>query len=464
MGIYGYSRDTTPNIDQFFNGAARFNQAISQASWTSPSIISILTSLYPSVHGMDARFKTFNKNFNTPMKQLQKENYLTLGYTTSGNYANQGWDKEIKNGTLIETLKKHKNKKFFAWYHFREPHLPYNPPEKFKRVFYKGPYTLSEKKIAKIMDGDGVPLDELEGLDENDAAPIRDLYDSEILYQDDVLSRLFDFLKTSGLKEKTIVILTADHGEELMEHGLIGHASTTLAGTVFDEVIRIPLLIKIPGVNIEKPIETIVQQVDIMPTLFEIIDLKPEYFSQGTSRGSLMISKNKKESNHAFIETSYCGWQCPEERLKDRIYAVRSKEWKFIEERNPGGTQYSLYNLIKDNGEKKNLYEVEKEVAEKYKKLLFSWQKNNLQTAKNLSKKAADKHFEDAEKHMQQKSYGAAVEELKEVLHLNDIYSVENPSFIDDPVLGDDWEKSIVRAYELMGQAYSEWAREIQKK
>ena len=461
MGLYGYSRATTPAMNTFFEGAAKFSNAFAQSSWTSPSMISLLTGLYPAVHGMDARGKFFDKTFETPLKQLQREGYVTLGYATDHNYANQGWNEEIKKGDLLETLKKHQDKKFFAWAHFREPHLPYSPPVEFKKVYFKGPYSTTQEKLSLLSTNEKIPKGTVD-LEEGDAAAIRDLYDAEVLYQDSILGNLFDFLDSSGLAERTIVILTADHGEELMEHGFIGHASTSEAATVFDEVIRIPLLIKIPGKTYPEVVTDTARQIDIMPTLFDLLRLKPQSIMQGESLLPLLTGKRREGSKPVFMETSYCGWQCPETRRAERIHAVRHEGWKLIEERTPGETHYALYHTDKDPMEKENLFGKELKKARELGKWLLSRQKSNLKTAYSLARQAVQKHLEAAEGFLKKNDYGPSLEELQEALHLNEIYSIENPSFIQDPEYGPGWKEIMGRVHEKLGRVYVEKAREAE--
>ena len=458
MGLYGYSRGTTPSIDKFFEGAARFSNAFAHSAWTSPAMISLLTGLYPAVHGMDARGKFFDRNFETPLKQLQKEGYLTLGYDTAQNYANQGWDGEIKKGALIETLKKYQDKKFFAWAHFREPHLPYSPPEEFKNIFFKGPYSTTQEKLSLLATEEKIPKGTA-ALEAGDAAAIRDLYDAEVLYQDSILGNLFDFLNSNGLAERTIVILTADHGEELMEHGFIGHASTSEAATLFDEVIRIPLLIRVPGNTYPEPIQDTARQIDVMPTLFDLLRLKPQPIMQGESLLPLFTGKGRGPPRPVFMETSYCGWQCPEARRAERIHAARHGGWKLIEERTPGETRYALYHIDKDPMEKENLFGKEFEKTRELGKLLLSRQKSNLKTAYSLALRAVQKHLEAAEELLRENNCGAALEELQEALHLNEIYSIENPSFVQDPEYAPGWKEIMARVHEKLGRVYVKKAR-----
>lgn len=447
MGIYGYQRNTTPNINIFFKDSARFTQAVSQSSWTSPGIISILTSLYPSVHGMDTKGKFFDKNFITPLKQLRDEGYVTLGYDTSQNYADPGWTREFKKTPPMEVLKKHRKDKFFAWFHFREPHLPYAPPEPFKSVFFKGPYSISNEKLRLVMESEKILKNKV-AFEADDFPAISDLYDAEVLYQDSLLAELFEFINASGLAENTIVLLTADHGEELLEHGFVGHASTSEGATVYDEVLRIPLLIKIPGTSLSVPVAQLVQQINIMPTLFDLMDLKPKYPSQGKSLLPLIFSKQNTARSLAFIETSYCGWQCPKGRMKERIHAVRSATWKFVEERKSDGTTYAFYDLIQDKGETTNLYG--KINTEEYMKILSAQQADNLRLAQSLALTSANKHLASARGYWDEKQYRHAQSEVEQVLHLDAIYRIENPSFTEDPVLGESWKTVQQQALEWL--------------
>ncbi len=448
MGIYGYSRPTTPNIDKFFSNSPRFSQVISQASWTSPSIISIFTGLYPAVHGMDAKGKYFDKYNWTPIKQLQQNGYITLGYDTQQNYGNQGWTDGLKKGALIQTLQKYRDKKFFAWYHYREPHLPYNAPRPFKGSFFKDPSVLS-KTVLELLSGNEKLTREKITLKEKDKEPVTDLYDEDVLYQDSLLAPVFEYLKSSGLEKKTIVVLTADHGEELMEHGFIGHASTSMKATVYDEVIRVPLLIKIPGIQQKIDIKDQVQQVDIMPTLFEILGRTPSGHVQGESLLPLVFGEKERQNKFAFVETSFCGWQCPEDEKKNRLYAVRTGNWKLVQRRIDGIVQHHLYNLYADPGEKFDRINNNRLHARQLHQILTRYQNENLGKAFELASSTAKRHIEESKRFLKEKNGESAKAELDELFHLNNVYLMESPTFIDHPDYGGPWQVLLAQGQEL---------------
>ena len=164
-----------------------------------------------------------------------------------------------------------------------------------------------------------------------DREPMHALYDGELALLDREIERTVKTLERLGLLENTLIIIGADHGEELLEHGFVGHASTSREAHLYDEIINIPFLIffpkKIPSGGV---IRTQVRGIDVMPTVLDLLGIPTPDYLEGRS---LMPVINGQESQHrvAFIQTSRAGYQEPDpENVTDRIRAVRTGTWKLI--------------------------------------------------------------------------------------------------------------------------------------
>jgi arylsulfatase A-like enzyme len=183
-------------------------------------------------------------------------------------------------------------------------------------------------------------------------------YDSAIQNTDDKLIKpLLDKIKSSQLEDNTIIIITADHGEAFGEHGIYGHG-----WNMFDEFIRVPLIIKVPRIEKGRKIRALVQGVDIMPTALELAGVVCPHQAQGKSLVNLM-SKVNAAPVHEYI---FSGGKKVEK-------TIRSLEWKLI----TGCTVASkkeLYNLRLDPGEKNNIYDKNKDVALKLELKFKEWE------------------------------------------------------------------------------------------
>ena len=429
MGLYGYDRDTTPHIDGFFRRAFRF-PAYAQASWTSPGVVSLLTGLSPPVHGMDLKGKQTSPWADLPLKRLQQAGYTTLGYVRDDNYSHLGWSGQVPRGKLIETLESLRDRPFFIWYHYRGPHLPYRPPEPYRSRWFGAVPAPSSEALQAVSRGEMLPRGSAR-LTAADAPAIRALYDGEVAAQDAELAGLFDYLRESGLAGRTVVVLSADHGEELMEHGWVGHASTSLDATVYEEVVRIPLLIRIPGLEGGWVPGVTAQQMDLVPTLFDILGLEPPEV-QGKSLLPWIQGRGEETEPEVFIETSPCGWQCPPSRFRERLAALRAGPWKLIEKRAGAQPEFTLYHLQADPAEREDQSRRRPEVLRTLKKRLAALRQEYLERAFRRARGLARAHLTAAREHLQQGKPARAAEELQAVRRLDRVYRLENPAFPEE--------------------------------
>jgi hypothetical protein len=178
-----------------------------------------------------------------------------------------------------------------------------------------------------------------------------------------------------GLRENTILIITADHGDELMEHGFVGHASTNWDSTVYDDLVQVPLLIVYPPKLPQgKRIDTQVRMIDIMPTVLDLVDIPLDAPIQGKSIVSLM-NQDAAFQETAYSESTPCGYSCPKKLVNNRLRSVRTNDWKFITvyDDATGETQEELYNLREDPGEQDNVLRKHPLIASVYRYEMQRW-------------------------------------------------------------------------------------------
>lgn len=287
MSLYGYDRDTTPFLSQLAERSAVFARARSQAACTYPSVNVILTSRYAYRF-----YKLPGGRMSIPDDLVSMpELFRAAGYTTaavsaspivratpsennpSGGFG-RGFDTfdetclwreaACVNARATSALGQ-LDEPFFLYLHYMDPHGHYQPPSDWQHKFTR-PYHGHDFIAA----GNGNPIGQMlydngpvVEYDERDIEHLRDLYDEEIAYLDSQLKLLFAELEAAGRLANTIVVITADHGEEFLEHGHIGHCRG-----VWDTLTWVPLLINGPGV--EPGLFTgPVQHVDLLPTLLD---------------------------------------------------------------------------------------------------------------------------------------------------------------------------------------------------
>jgi len=323
--------------------------------------MSMLTSLYPSFHKVNMiELSRLNPNKDTLAEILYNNGYRTWAITGGGQvssghgffdgfetfieYTAPHRDVERKVRETINFLKKEKNNPFFVFFHSYKPHAPYMPIPPYDTMFdedYEGQITGSLSDINDINSG------KIKA-DQADVEHIVSLYDGEIREMDEQLEVLFDYLKQEGLMEKTLIVFTSDHGEEFNEHGSVGVHSHTL----YDELLRVPLILRMPEAHPEQAIiEDQVQSIDIFPTILQIAGIPfPNNSSQGTS--VLPLFKGQKldrEPNIAFSERT------PSDGLFMRALRDTSQKYIFEENKKKGTLKHSFFDLKNDPKEQINI-------------------------------------------------------------------------------------------------------------
>jgi arylsulfatase A-like enzyme len=307
VGCYGYTRDTTPNIDKLARDGTLFTSATSTSSWTMPSHMSMFTSLYPSSHKATDYEKKLDDRIPTLAGILKQNGYTTAGFvsnpTLEARYGfGNGFDvyddytitldsqlnlfgnnpdkvgallavtSPLLTNTAIEWLTKNYKRRFFLFIHYFDPHYDYAPPEPYDRMFDSG--------YRGTVDGRITSNSQLKpGILRKDLEHIIALHDGEIRFTDEHVGKLLRKVDELRLTNNTLIILVSDHGDEFLEHGGSMHAHT-----LYEELIHIPFIIKYAHVIPEgKKVDTLVSHIDIMPTVFDILKIRSDVKMEGRS-------------------------------------------------------------------------------------------------------------------------------------------------------------------------------------
>jgi arylsulfatase A-like enzyme len=287
LGVYGNPRDVSPHLDRFAGGAMLFRNAWSTSSWTLPAHASLFTGLYPSAHGArmtpDVDPDSLGDNpaylassAVTLAELLAAEGYRTAAFAAAGWLAPefgllQGY--EVQDAENLRRIRADEiTDRAIAWLrevpgqeplhllvNYFDPHDPLDPPEGFDD------YPMAKHPLeagARSPEG-GVELSP------GQLAARLDRYDGEIRFMDHHLGRLFEALQRAGRYDRSLTIVTADHGEHFGEHGAIGHGAW-----LYEEVLHVPLLIRLPGGRDGgREIDAPVSLVDILPLVAEVVGI-----------------------------------------------------------------------------------------------------------------------------------------------------------------------------------------------
>ena len=424
LGINGYNRDTSPNIDRLAKQSVFFTTAIPTAPRSVPSIGSILTGLYPHSSGLRLEIKSGPKERKILSKFILdsaedrlKSNVTTLqeilqshGFKTIGNDIEmddtgieKGFDEfnlirwriinkikrtvkktfgisytinptEALTDLMMNYIKKFKSNKFFLYMHYVGLHWPYTPPKPYDEMFdpnYKGKHTFNEVD-GEISRGDlifnnNLPKEEIEHAIAH--------YDGAMRYVDFQIGKLLEHLNKSNLMENTLIVLCGDHGECFGEHNIYFQHGEYL----YDEALKVPLIIKHPKFQ-KKTIKNQVQLTDIMPTVLEILDIPLIENIDGLSLMPL-INDGEEVRKFTFAESGINFFRqnkrCYFKGIKGKWRMIRTDEWKLICIPHPKKDIFELYNLKDDPKETKNLIEKKPEIANKLKEELFKWMKDS---------------------------------------------------------------------------------------
>lgn len=397
MSVYGYEKDTTPHLERFAAEAAVFEGAFSTSAWTAPGMVSIFTGYYPPVHAQSGRFSFYDSEMTSALRVLAQKGYEIFGHAIRGP-SHEDFGFEHRLGELEDFVESRlsNDEPYFAWAHVADVHLPYTPSARNAKRFgatsraSEGIEAVGNHRII-LRRPEEAQLDfEHAGkvaFGKEDVPEVIALYDGEVADVDERLGRILDRMRETGLLDRTIVIISADHGEELFEHGWVGHASTGYDAKLYDELIRIPLIIRVPDRSLIGRSSALVQGVDIMPTLFDILDINDvdmEPTMQGRSLLPLIADGTSKVRDFVFAQTTLKGWSTPKEEIGIRLVAARSATHKLIWVPTESGARIEGFDLREDPGETKNVYPQRVSEFRYLERALEAWTRDNRRAAAEL--------------------------------------------------------------------------------
>jgi choline-sulfatase len=342
LGCYGDRRIHTPHIDALSEGGTLFAQSASLVPLTFPSHVTLLTSTYPFSNGIEDNGEALPPGAVTLATVLKAHGYETAAFVATFILdrrfgLNQGFDVydspfdlhrhagldpgDIKRpASAVESaaarwIGDNAEKPFFVFLHFYDLHTPYNPP-----ALYRRRYPASG-------------------------------YDAEIAYVDSTLGQFEDFLRQKGLFRKCLIVLTADHGEGLEQHGESAHGYF-----IYQSTIRVPLIFHWPEniAGFRQRINAPVSLIDVAPTVLQYLGIGVPREFQGHSLLSEILDKSLDQSEGIYSESLYGYYHFGTAPLR----SLRVGAYKFISAPKP-----ELYDLAEDPGETKNIYGKHRAVA-----------------------------------------------------------------------------------------------------
>jgi arylsulfatase A-like enzyme len=416
LSTYGYPRENTPNLERLAEDGILFEKAFAAAPWTPPSHASLFTGTYPSKHGVDVNENLYLSEENRPLAEILRGNgYRTFGVLPDAHlsrargfhkgfqeyielwripyfYPEYDWiDCLMRNllfgrdkrtyytNRLIERwLKANWRGKdpFFIFLNYKTAHNSYQPPRAFRRKFASRPGPAVDMPKVKYYSREGGYPYMARRFDvtEEEFAILKSWYAGAIAYMDFRLGELIQTLKNAGAYENTLIIVTADHGENFGEHHLGYHMFC-----LYETLIRVPLIMSWPaGLPRGRRIGGLVSLTDVVPTLVDLLDLKGEGSdSDGTS---LVPFDQRQYHDHIFAEFGRPHYML--KRLQSRfpgddfsrfdkgLRCIRTEQLKLILASDGSEESYDLEN---DPKESCNLSSNQPEIAAELRDILANW-------------------------------------------------------------------------------------------
>lgn len=391
--VYGYARETTPFLKELGAHGLVFEDCVVQATWTKPSVASLMTSLYSFTHGIVHDYDTIPLGSTTLAEQLRAAGYVTAGIVANpmaghisglqrgfdylsewlvvdrqrNEREDRGTDSKALNRVVFPWLDAHRDEPFFLYAHATDPHAPYRPPAGFEEKFAKPAESpefdrdyVKLKDLALSRGGFGFSRALCNEAGVNPERFIRravDRYDGEVLHNDWSLKQLAAKLKTLGILDNTLIIVVSDHGEEFWEHGWTGHGQSLYQELAHGVLVMWgSKLLPVPR-RVSQP----VQLIDVLPTVLDLLGLKIPGVVQGESLAPLVKgqpfhrSRPVMTSRYAHPYQENAGF-IPENHV-DSVALINDR-WKLIyrpDGKSVGLNRVELYAHSKDGSDTTNV-------------------------------------------------------------------------------------------------------------
>lgn len=379
LSCYGYKRLTSPHIDKFAKEGAMFLQAIAPSTDTFYSIPIIMTSTYSHYYGVEKwNDCLINSSVLTLAEIVSNNGYCTALFSNGPFFSIiKGADRGFKTvvnenisadkltNSLSDWLRFNKKRKFFLWIHYFDTHAPYLPPSPYNMLYVHDKLNTYDRNIP-IASSDKI----LVGLDvipyfvaKNNITSVNyyiSQYDGEIRFIDEQIGILLDKLNEFNLDKNTLIVITSDHGESLVEHNRYFQHG----GMPFDTILRVPLIFKYDSIIPKnKKIKEQVSSVDILPTILKMVRIKCPGDIEGRSFFGLLQGKIENRNPYAFSKGAAS------------VYSLRTKKWKLIYLANSG--RYYLYDIENDKDELNNIKDIKNNEFKFLSKKLNEWIEND---------------------------------------------------------------------------------------
>lgn len=380
MSCYGYSKETTPCIDDIAKKGVLFKNLIAENNVTQSSFVTIMTGLNPVAHGVvNMKPQKINPKLLTLSQILKQNGYKTAAVDnnhrctgTVNNWFKRGYDTYIDPGTkrkihflataedvnslAIPWIKKQRDNKFFLFLHYWDPHFPYVPPQPWKNKLTRNiPLKTSGDDLKTVMREPLYSWFKKWSPDTNNPDYVRGLYDAEVSYLDHHIGQLVEQMEKLKLLDNTLIVIVADHGESLGEHNIyFDHHG------LYEPTVHVPLIMVAPSkLPQSKRVNGLCQHADILPTVLQLAGIKKGGRLRNIDGKSLMpLIQEKKAEIHPFVTSCEANWQ-----LKRSIRTTKWKLIKSLEKDVYGNPKYELYNLERDPKENTNIVGKRKHVA-----------------------------------------------------------------------------------------------------
>jgi len=374
LKIYGYPRATAPNISRWAEDCVIFEQAYAQSSWTLPSHMSLFTGLYEFNHGVRSKTR-LAEDISSLVENLSRK-FATRSFN-GGVYVSfrygfcRGFDSYQVNRydlnapqasenlfrAVSDDLDRNPYPRTFYFLHTYQVHSPYNPTPEFLQPFNPSP----EFTVLPLSDNaHSIYRHKFQKKPPRRIQNFIDLYDAEIYTFDHWFGHFLDAIKKRGIYDRSLIILMSDHGDEFFEHGGWEHTHT-----LYNELIKVPLLIKFPdGQYRGQRIQGVVGLVDIMPTILEYtgtdyprdridgINLLPVI--RGKKQREYVLSSNTTSFYVPALPFKICSIRGHDKMIYNLPYTEETL--RFFHTPPPPVPPYEFYQLDRDPGENRNLY------------------------------------------------------------------------------------------------------------
>ncbi len=341
----------TPTYDAWAKRSTVFQTAYDNENWTKPSVATVLTGLYPTTHDTKTDSAELPAEIELISQHLDDQGYSTAGFIANGYISDKfgfkkGWNtyrnyiREEKPsdaahvyGDAIEWLDEHQKERFFLYIQSIDPHVPYRVGREYSKLYFPEEYDgwLGDSVLAK----EQVAISKKKHkVSTRDIDWLKALYWGEVTFQDEHMGDFLAEVEKLGLLDNTLIVITNDHGEELYEHGRLGHGHS-----LYEPMIRAPLLMHFPGMfPAGKRVPEVVENVDIVPTILDALGVAPIKDAEGLSLVSLVAGKPHQRPYYAITE------------FLDGSRSLRVGDYKLMI-----GNLSGLYNVVEDSNEDHNI-------------------------------------------------------------------------------------------------------------